>query len=405
LVGYHTSAQAKGVADMTADNHRPVQPNGSPGDSVRLSAAALALLLVQHAPGRAPVVRAERAEPSWGRVLLTTVELWLSRRLRHVGFLRGQVPSRRSGNRVGLRSNRSRTARRWRLKKLALAVVAAVALALAALQLAGAFPTVAARAARPPAAGDPATRSVSPQPAAAQSQAAAWIARQVSGAAIIGCYPALCASLQSQGVSASRLVPLGSRMTGLLGADVVATLPSADTKLVDQYAPALIASFGSGGSRIEIRAVAAGGAEGYQSALRADLQARKSAGSQLLRNPRIRFTAVDAARLAAGEVDSRLLATLAALSSQFTLRVTAFSDSSPGASLLFREVTVASDGDGNGAARLAAALAMVNAQETPYLPAHSAIVHRGTGPPVLLIEFASPSPLGLLTTVLTADVQ
>jgi hypothetical protein len=100
-----------------------------------------------------------------------------------------------------------------------------------------------------------------------------------------------------------------------------------------------------------------------------------------------------------------LLATLATLSSQFKLRVTAFSDSSPGAPLLFREVTVASNRDGNGAATLTAALAMVNAQETPYLPAHCAIVHLGTGPPALLIEFASPSPLGLLSTVLTAGVQ
>jgi hypothetical protein len=194
-------------------------------------------------------------------------------------------------------------------------------------------------------------------------------------------------------------------MTGLLGADVVATLPSADMTVLARYAPALIASFGSGGSRIEIRAVAPGGAAAYQSALRADLQARQSAGSQLRRNPRLRFTAVDAARLAAGEVDARLLATLAALSSQFALRVTAFTDSSPGVALLFREVTVVSDGKGNGAARLAAALAMVNAQEPPYLPAHAAIAHLRTGQPVLLIAFASPSPLGLLSTVLTADVQ
>ena len=104
-------------------------------------------------------------------------------------------------------------------------------------------------------------------------------------------------------------------------------------------------------------------------------------------------------------MDSRLLATLAALSSQFTLRVVAFGDSSPGAPLLFRQVTVASDGGGNGAAGLAAALAMVNAQESPYLPAHAAIVHHGAGQAVLLIEFAAPSPLGLLTTVLTADVR
>ena len=372
--------------------------------------AALAFSLRQHAPSRAPVVRAVRAEPSWGRVLLTTVQLWVSRRLRQASFLRGQAPGRRSGNRVSLRPNSLRAARRWRPKKVTLALVAAAAVALAALQLAGAFPTVASRAARPSVAADPATRSVSPQPVAAvqsavQSQAAAWIARQVSSAAIIGCYPAMCASLQSQGVNASQLMPLGSKMTGVLGTDVIATLPSDNMNLVDQYAPALIASFGSGSSRIEIRAVAAGGAAAYQSALRADVSARKSAGSQLLRNPRIRFRTVDATRLAAGEVDSRLLATLAGLSSQFALRVTAFGDSSPGAPLLFREVAVASDGGGNGAATLAAALAMVSAQEAPYLPAHSAIVHHGTGPPVLLIEFASPSPLGLLTTVLTAEVQ
>jgi hypothetical protein len=48
---------------------------------------------------------------------------------------------------------------------------------------------------------------------------------------------------------------------------------------------------------------------------------------------------------------------------------------------------------------------MVNAQETPYLPARSAIVHLRAGRPVLLIEFASPSPVGLLSTVLTAEVR
>jgi hypothetical protein len=296
------------------------------------------------------------------------------------------------------------------------AVVGAAVAALAALQLAGAFPTSAAptsaaRAVRTAVSPHPATPSASPPPTAAvqsqavQSQAAAWIASQVSSAAIIGCYPALCSSLQSQGISASRLMPLGSGIAGVLRTDVIATLPSADMKLVEQYAPALIASFGSGSTRIEIRAVAAGGAVAYQSALRADLSARKSAGSQLLRNPRIKFAAADAARLAAGEVDSRLLATLAALSSQFAFRVTAFSDASPGAPLLFREVTVSGGGDGKGAAALAAALAMVNAQEAPYLPAQAAIVRLGTGQPALLIEFASPSPLGLLSTVLTAEVQ
>ena len=360
--------RGKGVAELTTGNHRPV--------AVRS-------------------VRPDRAEPSWGRVLLTTVELWASRRLRHASFLR-----RRPG--------RHRAVRRWRpaVPKLVLAVVAAAAVALAALQFAGAFATAAPRAVRPPDHGHAATRSVSAGPAAAaQSAAVAWIAGQVSTAATIGCYPAMCAALQAHGVSASRLVPLGSRLTGVPGADVIATLPSAGKSLVDQYAPALIASFGSGGSRIEVRTVARDGAAAYQSALRTDLAARQSAAAQLLKNPRIEFSAADAARMTAAEVDSRLLATLAALSTQFTLRVTAFGDSSPGAPLLYREVTVASDGAGNSTATLAAALAMVKAQESPYQPAQCAIVRLGTGQAVLLVEFASPSPLGLLTMTLTADVR
>ncbi len=144
---------------------------------------------------------------------------------------------------------------------------------------------------------------------------------------------------------------------------------------------------------------------GIVSAERADLAARKSAAAQLLKNPRIKFSAADAALFRAGDVDSRLLATLAALSTQFTLRVTAFGDSSPGAPLLYRQVTVANDGKGSGTAALAAALAMVNAQEGPYLPAHAAIVRLDSGQTVLLIGFAAPNPLGLLTTVLTADVR
>jgi hypothetical protein len=91
-------------------------------------------------------------------------------------------------------------------------------------------------------------------------------------------------------------------------------------------------------------------------------------------------------------VDARLLATLAALASQYSFRVTAFGDAAPGAPVLFRQVAITGRG-------LAAALAMVRAQNPPYLPAHAAAVGQ-TG---LSIEFAAPSPLGLLSPVLDAD--
>ena len=240
--------------------------------------------------------------------------------------------------------------------------------------------------------------------AAVRSRAAAWIAAQVSGYAMVACDPGMCAALQARGIPAGRLL-LWTGAASPPGASLVVTSPPVSSQPADQYAPALIAGFGSGATRIEVRATEPGGAAAYESALRADLAARRAAGSQLLRNGHIQFTAADTGQLRAGQVDSRLLATLAALASQYSFRVATFGDTSPGAAVLFREVSITSAGRGDGTGRLAAALAMVRAQALPYLPAHAAIGRLADGQAALTIEFAAPSPLGLLTPVLGADLQ
>ena len=79
--------------------------------------------------------------------------------------------------------------------------------------------------------------------------------------------------------------------------------------------------------------------------------------------------------------------------------MTAFSDAAPGAQVPFRQMTIS----GDRTTDLAAALAMVRAQNPPYLPAHAAIVRLDTGQAGLSIEFAAPSPLGLLSAVLTVQ--
>ena len=122
-------------------------------------------------------------------------------------------------------------------------------------------------------------------------------------------------------------------------------------------------------------------------------------------NWHIQFSALDTGQLRAGQVDSRPLATLAALASQYSFRVATFGDTSPSAPVLFREVSLTSAGRGDGTGRLAAALAMVRAQALPYLPAHATIGHLADGQVALTIEFAAPSPLGLLTPVREADLQ
>ena len=71
--------------------------------------------------------------------------------------------------------------------------------------------------------------------------------------------------------------------------------------------------------------------------------------------------------------------------------MTAFGDASPGVAVLYREVTISGASE-----KLTSALALVKAQVPPYLPAQVTLV-----PPAgLSIEFAAPSPLGLLTAVL-----
>jgi len=348
------------------------------------------------------VVAAGRAEePSWGRVLATTVKLWVWRR-RPASFRQQKVSGRpgRKWFRWRPEHQHQLTVRPWRLGALVLALLAVTATALG---FTGAFSRAAAPVARP--AGG--TRGTFPEAAAAkaQAQAAAWIAGQVSGDAIIACYPAMCAALQANGVIAGRLLPLGNDAAGPPSANVLAISSSTVSQLADEYAPGVIASFGAGRNQVQVRAIAPGGAAAYESALRADLAARKSAGPQLLSNSHIQFTAPEAGQLRAGEVDSRLLATLAALSSVYSFRVTAFGDASPGAQVLFREVTITTGRTGDEAAELGAARSLAMAQAPPYLPAHATVIHLASGQAALSVEFAAPSPLGLLTTVLTVDTQ
>jgi hypothetical protein len=351
----------------------------------------------------APVPR----EPSWGRVLVTTVKVWVARRLRFLGFW-PQGASGRSGQARYGRPTSRRTTPRWHLAAvvLALAVIAVIT-----LQFTNVFTGTATQAVRAPSTGSPAARTPSRQPqspspgAVAQAQAASWIAAQVNTGAIIACDPAMCAALQAQGVTAGRLMPLRAAAAEPHGATVMVTSSSADTQLASTYAPAVIAIFGSGNARIAVRATEPGGPAGYESALRADLAARKSAGAQLLKNSRIQFTAQDAAQLRAGAVDSRLLATLAALASQYAFRVTAFGDTSPGVQVLFRDVTITPEGTRDATAELAAVMALVNEQHPPYLPDDVTIIRTPAGQAALRIEFPSPSPLGLLTAVLVADSQ
>ena len=309
--------------------------------------------------------------PSWGRVLATTVSLWAGRRaarLRHP----------------------------WLALILAVCVVVAAAAVVSVVQVSGTSGT--ASASRPQAAPPAWARGAA---GTVRTQAATWAASQLSSAETVGCDPLMCAALRAHGVAASRLVPVGPDTAGVDVVVASASAASAASAAGQQSAPVLLASFGSGANLVEVRTAPPGGSAAYQRAVAADLAARRSAGAQLLHSQRIGVAGPAAAQLQAGQVDSRLLIMLAMLASQHPWRVVAFGGASPGVAVAqapFRQVIIT----GPDAADLAASLAMVRAQRAPYQPVQAAIVRLpgGQGAPrgqALRIDFAAPSPLGLLT--------
>jgi hypothetical protein len=306
--------------------------------------------------------------------MATTFSLWASRRLPRVRHPRAL------------------------LVIICVLVVAAVAAGAVRLTVTGTSPRSAARASAPARPHQARAGGAVSAAASVRSQVAGWIVSQVSSSAAIGCDPAMCTALRADGVAASRLLALAPAASHAPGADVIATSPAGRAGL-SQDAPVLLASVGTGSSQVEVRATAAGGPASYAKALAADLAARKSAAAQLLHSGRIKASAAGTAQLQAGQVDARLLIMLDLLASQRSWQVVSFGDASPGAPLAdapYRQVIVAAAGSGSGTARLAAAVALLHAQQAPYQPAQVSTVQLPGGRTGLRIDFATPGPLGLL---------
>jgi hypothetical protein len=326
---------------------------------------------------REPVTSAAPATrtraPSWRQVMATTFSLWASRRLPRVRHPRALL--------------------------VIVCVLVVAAAAVGAVRLTATSSHSVARASAP-ARPHQARAGRAPSAAASvRSQVAGWIVSQVSSSAAIGCDPAMCTALRADGVAASRLLALAPAASHVPGADVIAASPVGRAGL-SQDAPALLASVGTGSSQVEVRATTTGGPASYAKALAADLAARKPAAAQLLHSGRLKASAAGTAQLQAGQVDARLLIMLALLASQRSWQVVSFGDASPGVPLAdapYRQVIVAAAGSGGGPASLAAAVALLHAQQAPYQPAQVSTVQLPGGQSGLRIDFATPGPLGLLS--------
>ena len=318
---------------------------------------------------RTPATPGRQAEPSWSAVASTTVRLWLERHHRY-------PVSRR--------------------RRLAFVLSALVAMAL------GAGVTLAftrqgpEQAAPPPGNSGPASNAL--QVAAAdRHQAAVWIAQQVASSVVVACDPEMCNELQNSGFPAGQLMELQPSAPDPLGSLLVVATPvirnQFGTRLASVYAPLVIASFGSGAERVDVRYVAPDGTAAFESQLAADQKARIAAGEQLLTNKNVQASAAARQALMAGQVDPRLLVTLSALAHQMPLQLVAFDDPSPGVSsdvpLRGAEIGAATS------AGLSAMVAFLSAQQSPYAPAVARITQVAKGQSVVTVRYDAPGPMGL----------
>jgi hypothetical protein len=243
------------------------------------------------------------------------------------------------------------------------------------------------------------------QDAAVRKQAATWVAQQVSRDVIVSCDRVMRAALAADGVLPRELLVLGSTsdypVTSAVVVETAAVRDLFGTSL-NIYAPAVLATFGSGDSQITIRVIAPRGAAVYYGALGADLAGRKASEAELLQVNVITLSPTAWKQLITGQVDSRLALAIAALASNEPVDIVQFGNIGPGADadIPLRYADLAQNDQAAhlaGSAYVQSMRADLGTGPVAYRPASTATVVLPGGQPVLRIEFTAPSPLGVFS--------
>jgi hypothetical protein len=212
----------------------------------------------------------------------------------------------------------------------------------------------------------------------------------------------MCAALRAHGFPVGKLVVLGPAspdpVPSVLVVETATVRELFGSILAIAWAPAVLASFGSGTGAITIRVVAPHGAAAYQTSLNADLAARKPSGAALLSYSQITVSATARSQLVAGRVDSRLLLALALLAGSQPIDIVRFGNLGPGASpgvpLRFADLAESVPAAHmDRAAYVRAVWAVLSGVDARVRPART-VSGPVQGQAVLRVEFTAPSPLG-----------
>ena len=244
--------------------------------------------------------------------------------------------------------------------------------------------------------------AVSPGTQAARNQAAAWAAAQVSPLAVVACDPVMCRVLAGHGVRPGQLLELRPASPYPLNSALIVATAQVRGQfggVLAAHAPAVLASFGSGAARVSIQVTSPHGTASYLTALRADVSSRKAAARALLSGHRVTFSAAAQRQVTAGQVDTRLMTAITHIASLRPV-VTAFGDAGPGASpgIPLRSADLALPASAAASSPyIRSVVNQLSALAGPFRPARVQLVRPAGGRQLLRIEFAAPTPLGLIS--------
>lgn len=246
---------------------------------------------------------------------------------------------------------------------------------------------------------------ISPALQRAEAQAASWVYQQVSLADVVSCDPQMCKALTADGFPAREILalePTTQYLVPLSSQVIVVTQTVRDlygSSFTSEYAPAVLATFGSGDASITVRVIAPRGVGVYSSQQRADVSQRKETWATLASDRGISTSAEAKRQLLAGLVDGRLLFAIVSLSEP--VNILDFGNIGPGAgpgiALRYMDLAVT-----DRAAHLASAAYIqalqADLRRLPDRPVRTVTTTLPSGQAVLRIEFAAPTQFGLLAS-------
>jgi len=241
--------------------------------------------------------------------------------------------------------------------------------------------------------------------AKARDAAARWITTDVRHGTRMACEKDMCAQLRNSGVSGDDLVELTGDSVKLTGTQLVIASRGVRQRfgadLAYKIAPDVLGIFGQGPARVEVRQRNTHSRAAHDKLKAKEQRSRQHAALQLLDVPRVHTSSNAMHDLAAGEVDNRLVYTLAKIARSHTINVAAFGGRGPFTGIDVPERTVDIDQVDGGAAiddnpAIAGILKLVRAQHGAYQVAGATLVSAGANGGVLRIRVTAPTPDGLL---------